>query len=92
MFDKKLIKHLAELGKIAFDDKELEKMSFQMADIMRLMDKVKEFSASDEVLRAEATAYADLRRDEENVSYAADKITENAKAVKDNSFVVPKVV
>ena len=92
MFDKKLAAQLAELGKIAFEDDGLEDMAVQMAHIVQLMDKVKSFSENDADLCDNALSYNDLRRDEAKPSLEKEKITQNAKEVKYNSFVVPKVV
>ena len=80
MFDAKLTAHLADLSKIAFTEEELEKMTDDMTDIIALMDKVN------------AEEYMNLREDRAEKSFETEKIIKNAKNVKNNSFVVPKVV
>ena len=40
----------------------------------------------------DAVDYKDLRADEHRNSYPTEEIVKNAKNVKNNSFVVPKVV
>ena len=92
MFDEKLTAHLADLSKIAFTESELETMTSQMADIINLMDKVKDFNSNDNTYSLDAAAYKDLRHDEPRVSLETEKIIQNAQNVKNNSFVVPKVV
>lgn len=92
MIDIELTKHLAELSKIEFNQEELEKMTADMKDIINLMDKVCEFDSSKEPYALDAVKYKDLRADKHAPSYPTDKITRNAKNVKNNSFVVPKVV
>lgn len=92
MFDLELTKHLAELSKIEFNDKELDKMTADMTDIINLMDKVCEFDPSKKTYVLDAVDYRNLRKDEYFNSYPTEKIIENAKNVKNNSFVVPKVV
>ena len=92
MFDVELTKHLAELSKLTFSDAELEKVTAQMSDIIDLMDMVKEIDPSKPTFALEAVNYDDLRADTARESFATDKIIENAKAVKNNACVVPKVV
>lgn len=92
MFDAKLTSHLADLSKIAFTDAELEKMTADMTDIINLMDKVKEFDPNNKTYALDAAEYKNLRKDEAQESFATEKIIQNAKNVKNNSFVVPKVV
>lgn len=92
MFDIELTRHLAELSKIEFTDEELKKMTADMTDITELMDKVCELDTSVKPYALEAVNYGDLRTDEHSPSYPTEKIVENAGNVKNNSFVVPKVV
>lgn len=92
MFDVELTKHLAELSKIEFNYEELNKMTADMTDIINLMDKVCEFDTSKKPYALDAVNYKDLRGDNHSPSYPTAEITENAKNVKNNSFVVPKVV
>lgn len=92
MFDIEMTKHLAELSKIEFNDDELGRMTADMSDIINLMDKVCEFDTSKEPYALDAVNYKDLRKDNHTASYPTAQITENAKNVKNNSFVVPKVV
>ena len=81
MFNSDLTKHLAELSKLEFTDEELEQMTADMTNIIAIMDKV-----------LDAVDYKDLRADEHRNSYPTEEIVKNAKNVKNNSFVVPKVV
>lgn len=92
MFDVELTKHLAELSKLTFSEEELNKVTAQMSDIIDLMDKVKEIDPSKSTFALEAVNYDDLRGDVSRESFETEKIIENAKAVKNNAFVVPKVV
>lgn len=92
MFDLSLTKHLADLSKIAFTDDELEKMTEDMTDIIALMDKVCDFEASKETYALNAVSYQDLRKDIPQISLDTEKILKNSNIIKNNSFVVPKVV
>jgi aspartyl/glutamyl-tRNA(Asn/Gln) amidotransferase C subunit len=92
MFDEKLTAHLAELSKLEFTGDELTKMTKDMTDIITLMDKVCDFDPSSKPYTLDSVDYENLREDNYNNSYPNDKILKNAKNVKNNSFVVPKVV
>ncbi|MDY3972397.1 MAG: Asp-tRNA(Asn)/Glu-tRNA(Gln) amidotransferase subunit GatC [Clostridia bacterium] len=92
MFNSDLTKHLAELSKISFTDDELEQMTSDMTNIIAIMDKVCDFDTSKKAYALDAVDYNDLRADEHKDSYPTEKIVANAKNVKNNSFVVPKVV
>ena len=87
-----MTRHLAELSKLNFNDSELEQMTHDMSDIIALMDKVCEFDPSVKPYALDSVAYEDLRTDNHNPSSGAAVITGNAKSVKNDSFVVPKVV
>ncbi len=92
MFDSELTKHLAQLSKINFTDGELDKMTAAMTDIVALMDKVREFNNPVNPYTADAVDYNNLRNDVHSSSSSPEEITGNAKNVKNNSYVVPKVV
>ena len=92
MFDAAMTGHLAELSKLAFTDEELARMTEDMTDIISIMDKVCDFDTSKKAYALDAVNYNDLRKDEFKNSYPTEKIIKNAKNVKNNSFVVPKVV
>lgn len=92
MVNEELTRHLAELSKIEFTDDELRKMTEDMQNIIALMDKVCGFDTSKKAYALDAVGYNELRADDAKESYETAKITGNAKNVKNNSFVVPKVV
>mgnify|MGYP001175303587 CR=1 FL=1 len=78
--------------KLEFTDEELEQMTADMTNIIAIMDKVCEFDTSKPAYALDAVDYKDLRADEHRNSYPTEEIVKNAKNVKNNSFVVPKVV
>ena len=86
MFNSDLTKHLAELSKLEFTDEELEQMTADMTNIIAIMDKVCEFDTSKPAYALDAVDYKHRN------SYPTEEIVKNAKNVKNNSFVVPKVV
>ena len=92
MFDEKLTAHMAELSKLSFTPEELTAMTKDMTDIIALMDTVCDFNPEIKPYALNAVDYEDLRKDDYKDSYPTDRVLENAKNVKNNSFVVPKVV
>lgn len=92
MFDKKLTSHLAELSKLELDGAELEKMTEDMTAIVELMDKVRSFNINENPYTVEPTEYGELRADDYKDSYPTENILKNAENIKNDSFVVPKVV
>lgn len=92
MVDEKLTAHLAELSKLEFTDAELAEMTKDMTDIIGLMDKVCGFDSNVKPYTLDPVDYSELREDTHNDSYPTEEILGNAKNVKSNSFVVPKVV
>lgn len=92
MFDEKLTAHMAELSKLSFTPEELTAMTKDMSDIIALMDTVCDFNPEIKPYALNAVDYEELRKDEYKDSYPTEKVLENAKNVKNSSFVVPKVV
>ena len=92
MVNQELTRHLAELSKIAFNDDELNNMTEDMKNIIALMDKVCGFDTAAAPYALDAVGYDELREDTYKDSYPTGKITGNAANVKNDSFVVPKVV
>ena len=92
MFDLEKTRHLAELSKLSFSEEELSKMTAQMTDIIALMDEVQKIDKNIPEYTQTAVSYDDLRADEAKPPLAAGQVLQNAKEIKDNSFIVPKVV
>lgn len=90
--DLNMVKYLAELGKLEFNEKELEKVSEEMTDIINLMDTVREIDITYDALKDNHNVYLnDLREDNVGESMPTDKVLQNA-VNSNNCFVVPKVV
>lgn len=92
MFDTDLTRHLAKLSKLTFTDAELAEMTNDMSEIAALMDTVHEFDEDILPYTLDAADFNNLRNDNFENSNTSEEITQNAKLVKNNSFVVPKVV
>lgn len=92
MFDTDLTRHLAKLSNLTFTDGELAEMTNDMGEIAALMDTVREFDEDILPYTLDAVDFSNLRNDNFENSNNSEEITQNAKLVKNNSFVVPKVV
>lgn len=92
MVDKKLIAHLAELSKLEITGEELSKLSSDMADIIELMDTVKEADKWINSFGLTETDFDNLRADLPESSFPSAQILSNTKGRRDNAFTVPKVV
>lgn len=92
MFDLNLAKHLAELSKIEFTEKEIEEITCDMTDIISLMDKVRLFDESKDIFKQSVITSNELRADCSSASLPTEEILSNAKTTIRNSFIVPKVV
>lgn len=92
MFDSDITKHLAELSKIEFSEEELIEMTSDMENIIRLMDKVKDFDSNSEPYALDAVDFNSLRKDFHDDSYNTNDLLSNAKITKNKCFVVPKVI
>ena len=92
MFDKNLTAHLAELSKLKFTEKELEKMANEMAEIVNLMDSVNEFE-TEKTAGANAPLAVDaFRPDKPKSSMPREEVLKSAKSKSETCFKVPKVV
>ncbi len=92
MFNINLAKKLAELSKINFSEDELKVITYQMNDIINLMDRVKDVSQHFSTNTHNPELYKNLRTDIIKESYPCDEILNNPKTAVNNSFTVPKVV
>lgn len=91
MYSIETTRHLAELSKLSFTDEELKTIHNEMADIIKLMDKVRDADNTDIFVLREIP-YSKMRNDSEAPSAPAADILKNSSAVKDKSFTVPKIL
>lgn len=91
--DKETVKYVAHLARIELQDKELEKLSRQLDDILGFIDKLKEL----EIKNISPTSHIlpinnVLREDKLRKSLSPDEALMNAPCKEGNFFVVPKVI
>ena len=92
LVDEKLIAHLAELSMLTLTGEELTEMASDMADIIEIMDTVKEADKRISSFRLDETDFDNLRKDMAEMSFPTEQILINAKGRRGNTFTVPKVV
>ena len=92
MISTEVTKHLAQLSRLSFKEDELAEMTNQMSDNIALMDKVCDFDNNVKTYAPKEEKFNNLRCDKPRNSYPTEEIIGNSKAVRDNCFVVPKVV
>lgn len=89
--DLEMVRYLADLGKLALTDEELERLASDMTGIIEIMDTIKETDVTYEPIKDNHNVYLnDLRKDIPQDSFPTAKILQNAVNTED-SFVVPKV-
>ena len=92
MITKEQIKYLCEISKLSMDDETLTKYRSDMADIIDLMDTIKESEfVYDPVDKEGSIRYCDLRPDHESSFPSKEDLLKNSNHVKNNMFSVPKV-
>ncbi|MCX6813609.1 MAG: Asp-tRNA(Asn)/Glu-tRNA(Gln) amidotransferase subunit GatC [Candidatus Azambacteria bacterium] len=90
---KETVQYVAQLARIELQDKELEKLSHQLKDILDFIDKLKTLDVSGVNPTTHALTLNNvLREDRPGKSLPIEKTLANAPHKQDNFFVVPKVI
>jgi len=93
MITKDELKLLCELSKLHLSDEELDVYGKEMTDIMNLMDTIGESNFEyNPVDMANAVPFSALRDDTVETYENMSGIVKNGPDVRENSFVVPKIV
>ncbi|MBI4707132.1 MAG: Asp-tRNA(Asn)/Glu-tRNA(Gln) amidotransferase subunit GatC [Candidatus Omnitrophica bacterium] len=91
--DKKTVEYVAHLARIELQDKELEKLSSQLHDILGFIDKLSELDTKDVLPTSHILPINNvLRNDQPGQSLTPAKALENAPSSEGNFFTVPKVI
>jgi len=91
--DKKTVEYIAHLARLDLEEKELEKLSGQLKEILDFIDQLKKIEIKDIPATSHILPINNvLRKDSPKPSLPINKTLENAPEVKDNFFVVPKVI
>jgi len=91
--DKETVKYVAHLARIDLQDKELEKLSSQLQDILGFIDKLNKV----DVAKINPTSHIlsinnVLREDSPKKSLSQEQALGNAPQKEEGFFVVPKVI
>ncbi len=93
MITKEQLNLLCELSKLRIPEDKLEGYGREMEDIINLMDTIGESDFEyNPIDMSRATPFASLRDDDAEVFGNMEGITENSPRVRENQFIVPKVV
>ncbi len=91
--DKQAVKQVAHLARIELQDKELEKLSEQLHDILGFIDKISKLDIENVLPSSHILPISNvLREDEPHAYLATEKVLENAPSKKGNFFSVPKII
>ncbi|MDD3905344.1 MAG: Asp-tRNA(Asn)/Glu-tRNA(Gln) amidotransferase subunit GatC [Candidatus Omnitrophica bacterium] len=92
--DAKVVKHVAHLGRLELDDKELELYSGQLASILTYISKLNEIDTKDVVPTSHALATLKnvFRKDVLRQSLTPDEALANAPSRDDDFFKVPQII
>lgn len=90
---KDTVKYVADLARLELGQKELERLSKQLQDILNFIDQlkqedVKEINPTSHILPLSNV----LREDQPGKSLSFEKALENAPSRQQNFFVVPKII
>jgi aspartyl-tRNA(Asn)/glutamyl-tRNA(Gln) amidotransferase subunit C len=91
--DKDTVKYVANLARIDLQDKELEKLSRQLHDILDFIDKLTRLDTKTIAPTSHILPVNNIFRDDiPRASLPVEKTLKNAPAKKGNFFSVPKVI
>ncbi len=91
--NKETVEYAAHLSRIDLEDKELEKLSRQIQDIVNYIDKLKALDTANIEPTSHILPISNvLREDIAAASLPIEKILKNAPAKRGSFFSVPKVI
>jgi len=91
--DKETVKQVAHLARIELQDKELEKLSKQLHDILGFIDKISKLDIEKVKPSSHILPISNvLREDKSRTCLTAQKALENAPSRKGDFFSVPKII
>ena len=91
--NKETVEYVAHLARIELQEKELEKLSKQLHDILDFIDRLKEANIKNIAPTSHILPMSNvLREDTPRTSLPSDKALANAPSRQGNFFGVPKVI
>jgi aspartyl-tRNA(Asn)/glutamyl-tRNA(Gln) amidotransferase subunit C len=90
---KEVVDYVAHLARIELEPQELEKLSGQLNDILKFIDKLAALDTQNIPPASHILPLSNiLREDNLRASLKIEQVTENAPQKSGNFFVVPKVI
>jgi len=87
------VEHIAELARLEFDDKEKQRLTHELNDILKYIEQLNKLDTSNvEPLSHVIELNNVFREDVVHPSISTDDALKNAPAKKDTFFKVPKVI
>jgi len=86
------IMKLANLSKLDFDSKELDKFTEQLGKIMNYVDKIEKLNVSDVEPLYNCSKDGDVFREDNVIESDTKLLLENAPNHRDNYIIVPKIL
>ena len=87
------VEHIADLARLEFDEKEKQKLTEELNEILKYMEKLNELDTSNIEPLAHVIELSNVfREDVVTPSIAPEEALKNAPAKKDTFFKVPKVI
>ncbi len=93
--DKAQVKHVAKLAKLNLTEKEIEKFTSQLTDILSYMDQLREVDTKDTTQTSQTTGLTNITRQDKirpNIILKAKAATRESNNVHNNYFVVDAVL
>lgn len=90
---KDIVRHIANLCRIKLTPKEERKLSKQLEEIIRFIDKLKEVDISSVSPTSHILSLSNVwREDKLSESLSIEEVLKNAPQSEENFFVVPKII
>ncbi len=93
MTEKIPLQYIADLSCLALEEDEKKALAADMADIIALMDTIKDIDVGDAPITEHISGVRNIMRDDAvSGSMAAEKVLSNASVRLEGCFVVPKLM
>ncbi len=90
---KEEVRHVAKLARLELDEREEERMTGQMNDVLSYVEELGKLDTANIPATTHAVELQNVfRRDEVNPSLDRKRVLENAPQTDDASFIVPKII
>lgn len=92
MIKENKVKHIADLAKLNIKDEEMAKYQIQLTDILSEIDKILKVDIKEEIMISPSTNQNVFDEDKIEQHLPKEDMFKNAKRVKGDYIIVPKVI